>query len=102
MCAVTTDALGLACEQALLFWRAKEAVLERTNERQSREGPPPASSSPLACLSARASTFHDIHKWKEGLHALFFDMRMLFFGPRITYTVHRHRALKQSVHILFV
>ena len=37
----------LACEQALLFGRAKRAVRERASERRSREGP----VSPLACLS---------------------------------------------------
>ena len=57
MSAVTTDALGLACEQALLFGRAKQAALERTNERQSPPPPPPtpgrfrvSSRVPLARL----------------------------------------------------
>ena len=37
----------IACEQALLFGRAKRAA----SERRSREGPAPAVASPLACLS---------------------------------------------------
>ena len=39
----------LACEQALLFGRAKRAAREGASERRMREGP--AVASPLACLS---------------------------------------------------
>ena len=35
----TADKRGLACEQALLFGRAKRAARERASERRSREGP---------------------------------------------------------------
>ena len=46
---------GLACEQALLFGRAKPGARERASERRSREGPAPRSR-----VSSRACTFHDI------------------------------------------
>ena len=46
-----SNAMYLACEQALLFGRAKRAARERASERRSREGPPPAVASLLACLS---------------------------------------------------
>ena len=52
-----TLCLHLACEQALLFGRAKLAARERASERRSWEGPrpfsilPPALASPLARLS---------------------------------------------------
>ena len=64
---------SLACEQALLFGRAKRASQERVSESRSREGQrkgtflslhqtTAAFASPLAFLSrsSRASTFHDI------------------------------------------
>ena len=40
----------LACEQALLFGRAKRAARERAGERRGRKGPFPAFASPLARL----------------------------------------------------
>ena len=63
MCAVTTDALGLACEQALPFGRAKQAALwnARTSGKAAR-GRPRAPLSRLLSRASRASTFHDIHK----------------------------------------
>ena len=44
----STPCISLACEQALLFRRAKRAARERANERRSRA---PTFVSPLACLS---------------------------------------------------
>ena len=51
LCSVRFFLLSIACEQALLFGRAKRAARERAIEPRSREGPPPAVASPLACLS---------------------------------------------------
>ena len=45
----------IACEQALLFGRAKRAARERASERRSREG-----QSRLLSRASRACTFHDI------------------------------------------
>ena len=51
LCSVRSFLLSIACEQALLFGRAKRAKGERAREPRSREGPLPAVASPLACLS---------------------------------------------------
>ena len=42
----------VACEQALLLGRAKRAARERTSERRTGEGTPPAVASPLVCHSS--------------------------------------------------
>ena len=51
--------LELAFEQALLFGRAKQGARERASERQSR---PPLSR--FLSRASRATTFHDIPKWR--------------------------------------
>ena len=49
----------LACEQALLFGRAKRAALERASERRGREEP-----ARLLSRASRACAFHDIPEWR--------------------------------------
>ena len=48
----------LACEQALLFGRAKRAARERASEREAARDRPPLSR--LFSRASRASTFLDI------------------------------------------
>jgi len=43
----------LACEQALLFGRAKRAARERASERRSREGPARRACSQASCKSSQ-------------------------------------------------
>ena len=57
LCSVRFFLLSIACEQALLFGRAKRAAREREGERRSREGP---AQSRLLSRASRACTFHDI------------------------------------------
>ena len=58
-CSVRSFLLSIACEQALLFGRAKRAARERASELRNREGPPPPQSR-LLSRASRACTFHDI------------------------------------------
>ena len=59
LCSVRSFLLSIACEQALLFGRAKRAARERASELRNREGPPPPQSR-LLSRASRACTFHDI------------------------------------------
>ena len=62
--------LRIAWEQALLFRRAKQAARERVSNRQSRELPR------LFSRATRASTFHDIPKWRPCSEAMLQMARM--------------------------
>ena len=80
-------ALLLACEQALLFGRAKRAARERASERRSREGP--AVASPLACLSRvyfsqyppngeLARRLHCSFKWTQAINYRIYANKCMF------------------------